>query len=152
MIGTDCLLHEHRSPVPLEAVPLWPAARGGPLGGPTVYVCANSAALIWDLLTRIEGHAEGRAQDTAAAVLRYAPERWRQAFPGTERLVAYRMWLKYGDAFLRGAIDGLVESWHPDGSPRARDFPSIDQLTAAARWPARIRRRLAHEQRAPRGR
>lgn len=143
MIGTDCLLHDHRRPVPLEPVPLWPITRGGPTGGPTVLVCANSAGLIWDLLDRIETHAAGRSHDTARLVLAHAPDRWRQAFPGTERLLAYRIWLWYGDAFLRGAIASLVEQWKPDGSARDPHFPTANQLAEARRWPARIRRRLA---------
>jgi hypothetical protein len=135
-----CVLHDHEGPV---QVPLWPAARGGPLRGAEVPLCPDSAAAVWDLLRRIEAHAEGRAHDTARAVLAHAPARWRQAFPGPERVIAYRMWLRYGDAFLRGALDNLVAAWWADGSPRDPDLPSIDQLVAAARWPTRLRRRLA---------
>lgn len=142
-MGDGCLLHQHRRLVPIERVPLRPVSRGGPTGGPVIEVCANSAAMVYELLERIEGYASAGAQDTAREVLQALPPTWWRIFPAGERAVAYRIWLRYGDAFLRGVLADWVVSWHPDGRARLPGTPSVDDLSAVAGWPARLRRRLA---------
>jgi hypothetical protein len=142
-MGDGCVLHEHTRLVPIERVPLRPVSRGGPTGGPTVEICAQGAATIFELLMRIEGFAAAGAQATAREVLAALPPRWREIFPGPERLVAYRIWLWYGDAYLRGALNEWARTWQPDGRSRLARVPDAADIDVVATWPARIRRRLA---------
>lgn len=143
MLGDSCILHEHEGRVPIEPVPLHPVSRGGPTGGPTVPICANSARVTWDLVERIENFSAGRHYPTARQVINNLPVRYRNLFPGPERVVAYRIWLGYGDAYLRGVLDEWVEGWHPDGRARWPDYPRAEDLSRVAAWPAHLRRRLS---------
>lgn len=143
MMGDGCIAHEHDRLVPLVLVPVRLPARGGPPDGPGVWLCANAAATVYDLLERIEGFASAGAQATAREVVAALPARWLPVYPGRERLVAYRIWLTYGDAVLRGSLDRELRSWHPDGRSKISGLPDVADLDTVASWPRRLRRRLA---------
>ena len=141
-MGDGCLLHRHNRLVPLVRVPPHPPARGGTVDGSWL-LCAMSAAAVWDLLERVEEHATAGGQPTARRVIGALPRHLWDQYPGDERVVAYTMWIRYGDTLLAGGLADEYRAWHPDGRPKLPDMPHHDDLTRVAAWPRRVRRRLA---------
>lgn len=142
-MGTGCALHRHRDLVPLEPYRLHPATRGGRDDAPALWLCANSHAMIHDLLERIEALTLAHPGFTAREVIRDLPRRIWEIYPAAERGVAYRSWLTYGDAFVVGAYREEFRCWRTDGRPKLPDLPNHADLRRMASWPRRLRKRLA---------
>lgn len=146
MRGIDsCLVHDHgEDRTPLALYPLHPLARSIP--GETdmrrsVLVCPNVAVAAYRLLDHLEGFALTGPTPSADYVLRGLPANvWRRYEDGT-RALAYKSWRIYGPRFLSGHYADLHRVWHPDGSAKVPDVPSVKDLDVLTRWPRRLRRK-----------
>lgn len=140
--GRICLAHpDHDPAVPIQVHHVQPRARGG-IGSPTVRLCANAHGSVHSLLDAIEEVASVSPYATVTEVLNQLPaEVWR-SYSGAERVIAYHGWRRYGLGFLGGRYANHYRLWRTDGTARARDVPTFDDINHAARWSRRWRREL----------
>lgn len=142
MLGRDCLVHaEHDLPAPIHGHHVRPLVRGGG-DSQVVSLCANAHGRVHRLLDEIEATAQACPFATVGEVLRTLPDDIWQAFPATERAIAYHGWQSYGLGFLNGRYATAYRLWRTDGTPKEPDTPLFVDLGHAARWSKRWRKEL----------
>lgn len=140
MIGVDCFVHgQHSAPVPIEAHRIRPPSRGGDPYGAAVPLCANAHGLVHALLDEIEAVARSAPHATLQQAVKLVDDHVWAGYPGRVRLIAYRSWQSYGEAFLGRRFHRQHDLWDTAGRPREDSVPAYNQLARLRNMPRRLR-------------
>lgn len=142
MLGRVCLAHaDHPVPVPIEHHHVRPVCRGGQ-GTRTIQLCANAHGAVHDLLNEIEELAYRSPFAVVDEIVRNLPRSVWAGYEGPVRVIAYKGWRAYGNAFLTGVYTAEFRLWDSAGQAKRAGVPAYSETLHAARWSRRWRRHL----------